>query len=77
MMTSVPIRPGSAFVHERPVGLFPAGQYYVNVARNYDVSSDGKRFLFVKTSTATGTRQSIIVVSHWIDEVRARMTRKD
>ena len=75
MMTSVPIRPGSAFAHERPVGLFPAGQYYVNVARNYDVSSDGKRFLFVKTST--GTRQSIIVVSHWIDEVRARMTRKD
>ena len=27
MMTSVPIRPGSAFARERPVGLFPAGQY--------------------------------------------------
>jgi hypothetical protein len=51
MLTSVPVRTESGFVHGRPVPLFQAGQHYVSVARNYDVSADGRRFVFVKTAT--------------------------
>ena len=48
---SVPILGGQSFTHGTPVQLFAAGQYYVEVARDYDVSVDGTRFLFVKSLT--------------------------
>jgi serine/threonine-protein kinase len=76
MLTSVPIQPGPAFVHGKGVALFPAGQYYVNVARTYEVAPDGSRFLFVKNAP-TGARPSITVVTNWIDEVKARVDQKD
>jgi Tol biopolymer transport system component len=50
-LTSAPVQAGSAFSYGKPTGLFPAGQYAVNTARNYDVSLDGTQFLFVKTVT--------------------------
>ena len=75
MMMSVPIKPGPGFSYGRPVPLFPAGQYHVNVARNYDVSLDGKRFVMVKNA-APGTRASMVVVTQWFDEVRAKMGPK-
>ena len=73
-MSSAAIHPGPTFTHDRPVKLFKADKYYVNVARDYDVSSDGKRFLFVKDTTDSSLA---IVVSNWIDEVRARISGKN
>jgi serine/threonine-protein kinase len=74
-MMAVPIpsiRPDAPFTHERPAPLFQAGHFFVNVARNYDLTPDGKGFIMV-TNAATSERQSIAVVTNWFAEVRARM----
>jgi serine/threonine-protein kinase len=74
-LISVPISGGRSFTYGAPVQLLRAGQYNVEVARNYDVSVDGTRFLFVK-NLSTANRPSLVVVSHWLDEVRAKMGTK-
>jgi hypothetical protein len=72
-MMSVPLGPGSMFRHGKPVPLFPAGDYYINVARDYDVSADGRRFYMVKNAAGPGTRSSMVWVTRWFDGVRATM----
>ena len=76
MLTSVPIQPGQAFAYQKLAALLPAGQYYANVARGFDVSPDGSRFLFIKNAP-TAIRPSITVVTNWIDEVQGRVSQKD
>jgi Tol biopolymer transport system component len=73
MLTSLPVQTVSGFAPGKAIGLFPAGQYVVNVARAYDVSPDGSRFVFVKTANQARVRPSFVVVSNWFDEVRDRM----
>jgi Tol biopolymer transport system component len=75
VLVSAPISGEQTLTYGKPVELFPAAQYYVEVARNYDVSVDGTRFLFVK-SLSTANRPSLMVVSHWLDDVQARMGTK-
>ena len=43
-MSSAAIHPGPTFTHDRPVKLFKADKYYVNVARDYDVSPTAHAF---------------------------------
>ena len=74
-LVSESISAGEGFAHGPSVSLFPAGQYYVEFARNYDVSVDGTRFVFVK-NLSSATRPSLVVVSRWLDEVRAKMGAK-
>jgi serine/threonine-protein kinase len=76
MMMSTRIQAGTTFAHARPVALFPAGQYHVNVARNYDVAPDGKRFLMIKWARSEKPRPPMVIVTHWFDEVRAKMAAK-
>jgi serine/threonine-protein kinase len=47
----------------------------VSTGRMFDISPDGKRFLTAKPvgSGPAAARPSIVVVSHWFDEVKARM----
>ena len=71
-MMAAPIKPGSNFAYERPVRLFQAADYFVNVARNFDVTPDGKGFIMVKSPSGS-ERQSIVVVTNWLEEVRAAM----
>jgi serine/threonine-protein kinase len=75
MLMAAPVQPGSSFVFGRPVPLFQAGQYHVNVARNYDVTPDGKRFLMIKTAGADGKGPSLVVVSNWAEDVRRKLAR--
>jgi dipeptidyl aminopeptidase/acylaminoacyl peptidase len=70
-MMSVPIRSGPTFEHGSPIALFSASTYFANVARNYDVSPDAKRFVMVKNAAST-INPPIVVVTNWFDEVRAR-----
>ena len=74
-LVSASISAGQTVTHGPPVQLFSAGQYYVEVARNYDVSVDGTRFLFVK-NLSSANRPSLVVVSRWLDEVRTKMGAK-
>ena len=71
-LMSTPISSGTSFTHGTPVRLFATGQYALEFARNYDVSVDATRFLFLKNLTSV-TRPSLVVVSRWLDEVRAKM----
>jgi len=68
---SVRLEPGPAFKAGTPRLLFE-GRY---APSNFEVSPDGKRFLFIKTAgpeTAAGQQQLHFVVE-WFEEVRRRV----
>jgi eukaryotic-like serine/threonine-protein kinase len=71
-LTSVPLQAGSTFNRGPSAPLFEAGQYFVDTARDYDLTNDGARFLFVKNVTEL-PRPAVVVVANWFDEVRAKM----
>jgi serine/threonine-protein kinase len=75
-MAAVSIPAGFNFTYGKPQPLFDATAYYLNVAtRPFDISADGKRFLMLKDASNgnTAVRPSIVVVSHWFDEIRSKM----
>jgi serine/threonine-protein kinase len=72
-MSVVAVKGGASFAYGRPAALFDAGPYHVNVARNYDVSPDGRRFLMVRPDLASAQGTTMVVVTNWFDEVRARV----
>jgi Tol biopolymer transport system component len=74
-MSVVAVQPGSVFSFGTPKVLFNASSYIEGgVFRSYDVSADGKRFLMVRNVAGdTNEAESIVVVSHWADEVKAKM----
>jgi hypothetical protein len=74
-MMSVAIEPGAGFNYGKPLRLSELAPYDVGrVSRNFDISADGKRFVMVKPVTNdSSARPSIVVVSHWFDEVRAKV----
>jgi serine/threonine-protein kinase len=74
-MVAVPVQPGSAFSYGKPQPLFDASGYLNLGYRSFDISADGKRFLMVKDAARgnTAARPSIVVVSHWFDEVNRRI----
>ena len=74
-MVAVPVQAGNGFSYGNPQPLFDAGAYYNPVSgRPYDISADGKRFLMVKNAVGnTAARPSIVVVSHWFDELKAKI----
>jgi len=69
-LMAVPIEPGPSFVMGKPAKVLTTADYATTNARNYDVSSDGRRFLFVKRRAA---RPGIVVVTNWFDEVRRKV----
>jgi eukaryotic-like serine/threonine-protein kinase len=77
-MVAVPVQAGSNFTFGKAQPLFDAGGYsFPGNSRSFDVSADGKRFLMLKDvaqeKTTAPARPSIVVVSHWLEEVKARM----
>jgi hypothetical protein len=75
-MMAVPVPAGPGFTYGKPEALFDFTPYSnaVSTGRMFDISPDGKRFLMAKpVGSVTATRPSIVVVSHWFDEVKARM----
>jgi Tol biopolymer transport system component len=66
----------TAFTFSKPRVLFPYAGYLFAAARTYDISPDGRRFLMVKTGVRQVAPTSITIVTHWFDEVRARVTGK-
>jgi serine/threonine-protein kinase len=79
-MMAVPVQTKPGFVAGNPVKLFE-GQFYTGQnARTYDVSADGQRFLMIKNALAAaadqGVTQSMVVVDHWTEELKARVPAK-
>ena len=71
-----PIPPNAAFAFGRPQPLFDFTPYRTeNVGRMYDEAADG-RFVVVKQgagNAAATRRQALVIVSHWFDELKARV----
>jgi serine/threonine-protein kinase len=76
-LMSAPIEKGPAFRAGTPRALFEARGYGLGAGGgDYDVSPDGKRFLFIKSAapeTASGGQQQFQFVLEWFDEVRRRV----
>jgi hypothetical protein len=62
-----------------PARLFE-GRYFTgagNVARHYDVTADGKRFLMIKDDSAKADASAqIIVVQNWLAELKRLVPTK-
>jgi Tol biopolymer transport system component len=67
----VPISTEKAFQHGQPALLFEAS--YRETGHYYDVSPDGKRFLFIKPLQAQSQSDQIYVVLNWAEELRGRL----
>ena len=74
-MTSVALLPGATFSISPPERLFSTAPYTpIPPVPSFDVSPDGKRFLFLRETTPT-ERNELIVVENWTGEMRARAQR--
>ncbi|MGH9409925.1 MAG: hypothetical protein ACRD1V_10780 [Vicinamibacterales bacterium] len=77
-LMSTPIQAGTSFAHGKPHPLFDLTGYanLGSTGRSYDVARDG-RFVFSKLFDPAGSAapppQGLIVVTHWLDEVHARV----
>jgi len=73
-MMAVPVDVAKGFSAGKPIALFDVGTYFTaGIGRNYDVTSDAKRFLMIKVQpTPTIKSLPLTIVLNWADEVRAR-----
>jgi hypothetical protein len=53
--------------------------FSANQARSYDVTPDGRRFLFIKGGDVSAnpavTPVSLVVTLNWLDEIRAKLPK--
>ena len=71
-LMSVAIDANQGFHHGKPQPLFDLTPYVTSgVGRQFDISPDGQRLLLLKETS--GNSSSIVVVTNWFDEVRAKM----
>lgn len=76
-LTSVAVQTtGPTFNSGNPTKVFATRYAAPVVARSYDVSPDGQRFLMIKDNTTTddkSTPASLVVVERWFEELKARV----
>ena len=80
-LVAVPVSAGTTFTYGKPqplLNLDARAYEFGSGGRTFDISKDGKRFLMTKNaaSGATTARPSIVVVSNWFDELKAKMGSK-
>ena len=74
-LLAVPVDTRTGFVAGTPKTLFSVNEFGFGVTgagRNYDVSLDGKQFLFSRRSTASGL---ITIVTNWFEEIATTVNR--
>jgi Tol biopolymer transport system component len=76
-LAAISVDPGeTTFHYGKPTPLFDLKPYFVSFPTTpYDVAPDG-RFVFIKDAPIVAAPQTIVVVEHWLDEVRARLEKK-
>jgi Tol biopolymer transport system component/tRNA A-37 threonylcarbamoyl transferase component Bud32 len=77
-MIALPVSftPGFSFGQPRRLFEFPAGVRENSSAQRFDVTRDGKRFLMIRDASADegrGSRPSIVLVTNFMHEVRAKV----
>jgi len=75
-LTAVPVRTsGETFTHGSPANVSETSYVAPNPSRHYDEAPDG-RFLIIKTNVSDDSKAtpvSMVVVEHWLEELRARV----
>src|SRR5262249_46943969 len=82
-LMSGPIQPGATWSAGTPNKLFFGRVFFtetgVGEGRTYDVSTDGRRFLMIKSgmgSEQTATPTTLIIVQNWFRELQERVPVK-
>jgi serine/threonine-protein kinase len=84
-VTSVQVETSPTFSSGNPTKLFDTRYFTGNAERTYDVTRDGQKFLMIKGSRPDATETSaatpapvfqMTVVLNWIEELKARLPRK-
>jgi serine/threonine-protein kinase len=72
---AVAIQPGPTFSYGKPQPLFDVARYDAvqTAGREYDVAADGRFITTKPVGSDIAARQTIVVVTHWFDEVKARV----
>ena len=66
---SVAVKTGRELVAQPPTTLFDTSKFASFIGRNYDITPDGKRFVFVK-NPAVPAQTLITVVLDWTEELK-------
>ena len=78
-LTAVPVSTAGSFTAGASVKISSTRYFSANQARSYDVTPDGRRFLFIKgggvTTSPAATPVSLVVTLNWLDEVRAKLPK--
>ena len=76
-LTSVQIATTPSFTNGPPTKIASARYFSANQARSYDVTPDGRRFLFIKDAAPnpSATPVSMVVTLNWFDEIRAKLRK--
>ena len=76
-LMAVPIAPGPSFSAGLPARLSSTNYFSANQARSYDVTEDGRRFLFIKDGPSfqdpVATPAHIIVTLNWLEQVKSNL----
>ncbi|MSO53350.1 MAG: hypothetical protein EXQ51_13245, partial [Acidobacteria bacterium] len=75
-MMTVPVSTdsGKDFTYGRPAPLFSMRPYYAVLrGRTYDVAADGRFVLIKEPGSAGADSPTMVVVEHWLDEVKKRL----
>jgi serine/threonine-protein kinase len=78
-MMAVAVQTAPTFSAGNPSKLFDGQWFLPGLARPYDVSRDGQRFLMIKDATnggPSGASPTITVVLNWFEELKARVPAK-
>jgi Tol biopolymer transport system component len=71
-VSSVPA--GAPFSYGTPTALFDVSWYsFLSIARTYDVSADGSRFLFFREPTKDAVPDSLTIIINWTAGVSAQL----
>ena len=73
-VTVSPVPAGAAFSYGTPTPLFDVSRYsFLSIARTYDVSADGSRFLFFREPARTAGPDSLTVIVNWTAGLSAQL----
>ena len=82
VLMSVQVEPGATWKASAPVKIVESRYFFGSPTglfnRPYDVSKDGKRFLMVKSQQGSDQNSpppQIVVVQHWLEELKTRVPR--
>ena len=76
-LMSVPVAPGTAFTGGTPRRLFKIKPFGGRLGADFEVTPDGRRFLFLVDGPPDSPRQAqIVFVARWIEELRSRLARQ-